>query len=94
MSAWKILHRYRTPIDPDYGGPTSTLTLWLDNLGGLVLGMDIQDGKKVAVLPLPEEVAEDLAIALHARSERLDSFDVPPPVPVASLDGLPWDFDD
>jgi hypothetical protein len=65
---WDILFRYRTPVDPDYGGPTSTITLWRDNLGGLILGMDIADGKKVAVLPLPDDAAEELVIALHARS--------------------------
>lgn len=69
MSEWTVLHRYRTPIDPDYGGATSTITVWLDNFGGLVLGMDEADGAKVIIIPLSRSEAEDLAVALHARPE-------------------------
>jgi hypothetical protein len=65
---WQKLYQYRTPIDPDYGGPTSTITLWLDNLGGLVLFMDERDGEKVIGIPIPATEAEDFAAALHTRS--------------------------
>jgi hypothetical protein len=61
-----MLWRYRTPVDPDYGGPTSTITLWLDNLGGLMLGMDSRDGEEIIILPLPRGEVPDLAAALHA----------------------------
>jgi hypothetical protein len=67
MSEWTRLYQYRTPIDPDYGGPTSTVTVWLDNLGGIVLGMDERDGRKVILLPLARDDARDLAIALHGQ---------------------------
>ncbi len=67
MNEWQVLYRYRTPIDPDYGGPTSTISLWLDNLGGLVLGMDRRDGEKVIVMPIGRDEALDLAAALHAQ---------------------------
>ncbi|MGZ6576562.1 MAG: hypothetical protein ACXVHX_39120 [Solirubrobacteraceae bacterium] len=63
-SEWVTLWRFRTPVDPDYGGPTSTATLWRDNLGGLVLGMDVGDGERVVVLPLPADDATDLAAAI------------------------------
>ena len=64
MSAWQVLWKHRTPIDPDHGGPTSTATLWLDNLGGLVLGMDQGDGERVIVLPISSDDADDLAAAI------------------------------
>lgn len=63
---WKVLYRYRGFGDPDYGTPGSVITLWLDNLGGLMLGMDVGDGKKVTVLPLPRSEVGDLTAALHA----------------------------
>lgn len=46
MAAWTVLHRYVTPIDPDYGGAPTTVTVWRDNLGGLVLGIDEADGEE------------------------------------------------
>lgn len=64
-SAWAVIWRHRTPVDPDLGGPTSTVTLWRDNLGGLVLGMDQGDGKKVIVLPIGDDDMDDLAAAIH-----------------------------
>jgi hypothetical protein len=67
VSEWTRVYQYRTPIDPDYGGPTSTVTLWLDNLGGLVLFMDARDGEKVIGIPIPSDEIEDFAAALHAR---------------------------
>ncbi len=65
MSGWIEIWKYRTPLDPDYGGSTSTATLWRDNLGGLVLGMDERDGEKVVLLPLPAPDVEDLAAAIY-----------------------------
>lgn len=59
------LRRFRTPADPDHGGPTSTATLWRDNLGGLALGMDDRDGEAVIILPLSADDADDLAAAIH-----------------------------
>lgn len=64
---WRRLYQYRTPIDPDYGGPTSTITLWLDNLGGLVLFMDERDGEKVIGIPIPAAEVADFAAALRTR---------------------------
>jgi hypothetical protein len=64
-STWTTLWKFRTPIDPDHGGATSTATLWRDNLGGLVLGMDYADGERVIVLPLSDEDMDDLAAAIH-----------------------------
>ena len=66
-STWTALYRHVYPIDPDYGGAPTKLTLWLDNLGGLVLQIDEGDGASGTALFLPRQVAEDLAIALHAR---------------------------
>jgi hypothetical protein len=72
-SAWSVLWKFRTPLDPDYGGATSTATLWRDNLGGLVLGMDYADGERVIVLPLSDEVMDDLAAAIHEHRTRATS---------------------
>jgi hypothetical protein len=69
-SDWQQLFRYRGPGDPDYGTPGSVINLWLDNLGGLMLGMDVGDGEKVIVLPLPRDEADDLIVALHAKVAR------------------------
>lgn len=63
--AWIRLYQYRTPIDPDYPGPTSTINLWRDSLGGLMLGMDSRDGEKVLIMPISEDDAHDLADALR-----------------------------
>lgn len=63
-SAWVAVWKYRTPIDPEYGGPTTVATLWRDNLGGLVLGIDQADGQTVTALPLPAADADDLAAAI------------------------------
>lgn len=65
QSSWSTAWQYRTPIDPDYGDPTTTVTLYRDNLGGLVLFVDEGDGVKVVGVPLPEADAEDLAAAIH-----------------------------
>ncbi len=77
MSEWVKLWTFRTPVDPDYGGPTSTATLWRDNLGGLVLGMDERDGEKVVLLPLADTDADDLAAAIreHRTSSRMRTAD-------------------
>lgn len=61
---WTVLHRYIAPVDPDYPSLPAKVTLWRDNLGGLVLGMDIGDGAKVILQPLPGEEAEDFAFAM------------------------------
>lgn len=63
---WEVLWRFRTPIDPDHGGPTSTVTLWQDNLDGLALGMDYGDGQSVIVLPIPGDDLDDLCAAVLA----------------------------
>lgn len=62
---WAVLHQYVAPIDPDYGGAPAKVTLWLDNLGGLVLGMDEGDGAKVIAQPLPRVAAQELGAALR-----------------------------
>lgn len=63
--SWTQLWQFRTPIDPDHGGPTSTAKLWSDNLGGLVLALDDRDGEKVILLPIPSGAADDLAAAIR-----------------------------
>jgi hypothetical protein len=67
VNDWTVLYRYRTPVDPDYGGAPSTITLWLDNLGGLVLGMDQADGEKTIAIPLPWREAQILGRELRAK---------------------------
>ncbi len=71
--AWSPLWRYRSPIDPDYGGPTSVATLWRDNLGGLLLGIDHGDGATVALLPIPVADMDDLGAAIR------EHLTTPPP---------------
>jgi hypothetical protein len=73
VSGWRTVYRYVAPIDPDYGGAPTKVTVWLDNLGGIVLGIDHGDGRKVAVVPLPPDAAEDIAAALHARETQDES---------------------
>lgn len=83
-SQWTEVWKFRTPVDPDYGGATSTATLWRDNLGGLVLGMDQADGERVIVLPISADDADDLAAAIH--EHRTATSDQQP-----SRCGVPWD---
>lgn len=72
-SSWETAWRYRTPVDPDYGGPTTTVTLYRDNLGGLVLFVDEGDGSKVVGVPLPTDDADDLAAAIHEHRTSADA---------------------
>lgn len=65
MSGWTVLHRYVTPIDPDHGGAPTTVTVWRDNLGGLVLGIDEADGRRKVAIPLPRAAAKGLGAALQ-----------------------------
>jgi hypothetical protein len=59
-AAWAPLFRHRegslAPV---------MVTLYRDNLGGLVLFMDEGDGTKVIGVPLPDDLADDLAAAIH-----------------------------
>lgn len=70
MSAWRRLFKADQPIDPDWppmSTPPASITLWLDNLGGLMLGMESATGKRV-ILPLTDAEAQDLAFALATRN--------------------------
>lgn len=59
-TSWEPLYRYRTgtlvPV---------AITLYRDNLGGLVLFVDEGDGAKVVGVPLPADEADDLAAAIR-----------------------------
>lgn len=70
MSEWRQLFKAVQPVDPDWppmSTPPASITLWLDNLGGLMLGMESAAGKRV-ILPVSDGEATDLAIALMSRS--------------------------
>jgi hypothetical protein len=58
--AWEPLFRHRegdlAPV---------MVTLYRDNLGGLVLFMDEGDGAKVVGISLSDDLADDLAAAIH-----------------------------
>lgn len=64
LMSWETLYRYTGPIDPDYGGAPTSISVWRDNLGGLVLGIDAGDGEQVLAVPISDSVAEDLAMTL------------------------------
>lgn len=65
-SSWTVLHRYRAPLDPDYAGPPAVLTVWKDNLGGIVVGINQGDGATVALMPIPAKERAALAVAILA----------------------------
>lgn len=95
-STWTTLWKFRTPLDPDHGGATSTATLWRDNLGGLVLGMDYADGERVIVLPLSDEDMDDLAAAIHEHRTKQANDSLPEradtdPTPCPTCNLPTWD---
>ena len=65
---WRTLFKAFQPVDPDYPSPPSSISLWLDNLGGLMLGMDLHEGEKRIILPLSDDEARDRAFALATRN--------------------------
>lgn len=64
---WRELFQADQPNDPDWPGPDepARVTLWRDNLGGLMLGMQTRGREKIIILPVTRAEARDLADALR-----------------------------
>ncbi len=59
-NCWPVLLKIRQGVDAPV-----VLTVWRDNLGGIVLGVDEGDGAKVVLVPLSGGEVADLTAALN-----------------------------